>query len=61
MQLLGDQTKEGRLHYDLFLEVYKEWLKFMIHLGPYVGIGFRDMTDKLNTMTANKKLLHDKL
>ena len=57
MSLLAQQSKEGRLHYDLYLAVYNEWLKFMIHCGPYVGLGFRDMTAKLNTMTDNKKLL----
>ena len=61
MELLGNQTKEGRIHYDLFMEDYREWIKFMTHLGPYVGLGFRDMVSKLNTMVENKKLLKDKL
>ena len=61
MELLGKQTKDGHMDYELILAVYREWLLFMVHCGSYIGLAFREMTAQLQTMTKNKKLLKDKL
>ena len=49
------------MDYDLYIESYFEWLKYMIHLGPYISIGFKDLNSKANTMQENRQLFNEKL
>ena len=39
MSHLNHTMEEGIMDYDLWLDMYSEWLKYMKHLGPYVAVG----------------------
>ena len=61
MRHLNYELQEGVINYDLWLDMYSEWLKYMKHLGPYVAAGFKDVEEKMNCVRSNRELLCQKL
>ena len=62
MRHLNLALHEGAVvDYDMWLDMYSEWLKYMQHLGPYIARGFKDVEDKMNCIKSNRILLCDKL
>ena len=61
MRHLNYEINEGKINYDLWLDLYSEWLKYMKHLGPYVARGFKDVEEKMNCIRRNRELLCNKL
>jgi hypothetical protein len=58
---LNYELQEGVINYDLWLDMYSEWLKYMKHLGPYVAAGFKDVEEKMHCVRNNRELLTHKL
>lgn len=54
MKQLNEQQKNDQINYDLYLESYAEFLKLMTHLGPYIAIGFKDLSGKAQAMRNNR-------
>ena len=49
-----------RIEYDIYIDHYFEWLKFMKHLGPYISMAFKDKHGKAMHMLRNRKLMESK-
>lgn len=45
------------MRYSLYLDSYSEFLKLMSHLGPYIAIGFKDLSSKAEAMRQNRVLM----
>lgn len=57
MKHLANQTAQDHMEYDVYVDVYYEWLKLMKHLGKCVSIGFNDLIHKAECMESNRLLL----
>ena len=58
---LALHQEDAIVEYDIWLDMYSEWLKYMQHLGPYIARGFQDVEDKMNCIKNNRILLCEKL
>ena len=45
------------MRYSLYLDSYSEFLKLMSHLGPYIALGFKDLSGKAEAMRQNRILM----
>ena len=43
------------------IDLYKEWMKFVKHLGQCVSIGFKDLEIKSNSLKDNRLLMTEYL
>lgn len=50
----------NRLEYDAYVSIYTEFLKLMLHLGPYVSMGFKDLQSKADFFINNRQLFNAK-
>ncbi len=41
--LVSFHQYENGMEYQIYYDVYYEWLKFMTHLGKMIAIGFNDL------------------
>jgi hypothetical protein len=48
------------MEYQIYYDVYYEWLKFMTHLGKMIAIGFNDMQEKANCLKTNREIFSEK-
>jgi hypothetical protein len=46
MKHLASKTENDQMEYEIYVDVYYEWLKLMKHLGKCVSIGFNDLIHK---------------
>ena len=57
MKHIATQSQSDQIDYEIYVEVYHEWLKLMKHLGKCVSMGFADLTHKAKCMKENRILL----
>ncbi len=57
MNHLSSKCHSDRMEYDIYMDVYHEWLKLMKPLGKCVSLGFNDLIHKANCMENNRELL----
>ena len=44
MKYVSKKAKRtNKLEFDAYVSIYTEFLKLMLHLGPYVSMGFKDL------------------
>ena len=57
MEHIATQSQSDQIDYEIYVEVYHEWLKLMKHLGKCVSMGYADLTHKAKCMKENR-ILH---
>ena len=61
MRHLACQSADDKIEYEVYVDVYHEWLKLMIHLGSTISMAFQDLITKANCMSSNRLLFADQL
>ena len=61
MRHLACQTADDRVEYEIYVDVYHEWLKLMVHLGSTISMAFTDLITKANCMASNRLLCSENL
>lgn len=61
MKHLAFQAQKNEIEYEIYADVYYEWLKLMLHLGSTISLAFTDLITKADCFTANRVLYTEKL
>lgn len=47
----------GKMDIDIYIDLYREWLKLMSHLGPYVKMGFKALEQNIYHFLRNRDIM----
>lgn len=57
--LYMNASYSGRLDVELYVDMYREWLKLMSHLGSAIKMGFRSIEENIRHFLRNRDIMVD--
>lgn len=49
--------QDNELELEIYVDMYREWLKLMLHLGPYIKMGLKAIEDNIKHYYHNRDLM----
>ena len=50
-------NNSGKINLEIYIDMYREWLKLMSHLGTYIKMGFKALESNIDHFLNNRDLM----